>query len=320
MINRRRVVAALVFAFAIPIVARAIQVPPVARAFQASVTGTFTPSHDASTDRHHYTITARVRPLVLFWITKSGVGDAVVTRKRAPGEARYTLLIGSDPDRAPLHINRWGYIEEETRGAEARLIGLMTESDEESIEQAEANVRAQSARHRFKVIHGSTDAEQARSRVSVIATEEDYTIRHLPIVLDLVQRHSPDGTSRVVRLPAGARPGFLSALADAMRDESANPIAYVYYGRIYELRRTRTQRIPNVRIGQTSYGAAAAADFISTSAYDGEQTRFSITYGREGAFAEVPLRVTYQPRWWMQIELTIDDATAAPAVAAGVQP
>jgi hypothetical protein len=33
-----------------------------------------------------------------------------------------------------------------------------------------------------------------------------------------------------------------------------------------------------------------------------------MTYGTEGPLAEVPLRVIYQPRWWMQIELTIDDA------------
>ena len=46
-----------------------------------------------------------------------------------------------------------------------------------------------------------------------------------------------------------------------------------------------------------------------TSVRDGEQTKFSMTYGTAGAFAEVPLTVTYQPRWWMQVELTIDEAT-----------
>ncbi len=59
-------------------------------------------------EQHHYRIAARVRPLVVFWITRDGVGDARVTRTRGDGEARYTLLIGSDPDRAPFHINRWG--------------------------------------------------------------------------------------------------------------------------------------------------------------------------------------------------------------------
>jgi len=243
-------------------------------------------------DRHHYSITVRIRPLVVFWITRSDVGDAVVTRRLGPGEASYSLLIGSDPERAPLHINRWGYISEEIRGAESRLIGLMTESDEDSIEQAEANVRSQAdGRHPFKVIEATADGEQARSRVRSIAAPEDYTFRHLPVVLDLAQRNPAEGRLRVVRLPAGARPGFLSALADAMRDRPANPITYAYFGRLYELRRTRTERIANVRIGQRSYGASIAADFVTTSTYDGERTRFSITYGADGPLTGVPLRV-----------------------------
>jgi len=273
-------------------------------------------------DRHHYSITARIRPLVVFWIARNDVGDAVVTRRLGPGEASYSLLIGSDPERAPLHINRWGYIKEEILGAESRLIGLMTESDEDSIEQAEANVRSQATgRHPFKVIEATADGAQARSRVRTIAAPEDYTFRHLPVVLDLAQRNSAEGRSRVIRLPAGARPGFLSALADAMHDPSANPITYAYFGRLYELRRTRTERIGSVRIGQRSYGPVIAADFVTTSTYDGERTRFSITYGADGPFAEVPLRVVYQPRWWMQVELTIDDDGAASgALTDGGQP
>ena len=34
----------------------------------------------ANVQRHHYAIAARVRPLLLFWIGRSGVGDAVVTQ------------------------------------------------------------------------------------------------------------------------------------------------------------------------------------------------------------------------------------------------
>ena len=276
--------------------------------------------HADGAERHHYRITARVRPLVVFWITRDGVGDAVVTRSRGTGLARYSLLIGSDPDRAPFHVNRWGYIEEEIRGAEARLTGLMTESDEDSIAQAEANIRAQAAgRHPFKVIETTADGERATSRVRVIAAPEDYTIRQLPIVLDLAQRDSAEGTSRVVRLPDGARPGFLAAIADAMREGSPASITYAYYGRLYELRRTRAQQIPTVQIGARTYGPAIAADFVSTSTYDAERTRFSITYGTQGTFAEVPLRVTYQPRWWMQVELTIDDPADVSVSALGAR-
>jgi hypothetical protein len=269
----------------------------------------------AKAEKHHYTINARVRPLLVFWIAKSGVGDAVVTRHRGTDQASYSLLIGSDPARTPLHINRWGYIEEEIRGAEARLLGLMTESEEDSVQQAEANVRKQpGGSHPFKVIHGTADGEQSQARVASINLTEDYTLRQMHVVLDIAKRAADGGKLRVVSLPPGTRPGFLAALADAMRQPAERSIAYVYYGKLYELRRTRSATVPNLQIGQRAYGPAVAADFVITSRHDGEQTKFSMTYGTAGAFAEVPLVVSYQPRWWMQVELTIDDASDAPAL------
>jgi hypothetical protein len=262
-------------------------------------------------EQHHYTIGARVRPLLVFWITRNDVGDAVVTRRRAPDEARYSLLIGTDPARTPLHINRWGYIEEEIRGTDARLLGVMTESEEESIEQAEANVRKQaSGGHPFKVIRATADGAQAHAQVASIQAPQDYTVRQIDAVLDLAERAVGNGRQRVISLPTGTRPGFLAALADTMRT-SERSVAYAYYGRLYDLRRTHSRRIPNLVIGTRSYGPAVAADYVITSRHDGEQTKFSMTYGTDGAFAEVPLSVTYQPRWWMQIELTIADGEDA---------
>ena len=115
-------------------------------------------------ERHHYSMSARVRPLLVFWISRSGVGDAVFTTRKGSGEAGYSLLIGSDPDRAPRRINRWGYINEEIRGGEATLIGLMTESDEDSLKQAEANIGRPIAGDRaFKIIRATIDGDQARS-------------------------------------------------------------------------------------------------------------------------------------------------------------
>ncbi|HKB11882.1 MAG TPA: hypothetical protein VKD69_14565 [Vicinamibacterales bacterium] len=266
------------------------------------------------TERFQYVIGARVRPLLVFWITRDDVGDAVVTRRRAADEADYSLLIGTDPQRTPMHVNRWGYIEEEIRGARARLLGVMTESDEESIEQAEAGVRTQAVgSHPFKIIHATTDGEQAHARVASIHASQDYTLRQVPIVLDLAGRDPNQGRERVAQMPPGTRPGFLAALVDAMHASAPRSITYVYYGRLYELRRLRSKAIPDLRIAQRSFGPAVAADFVVTSAYDGEQTKFSMTYGTQGRFAEVPLTVTYQPRWWMQLELTI---AAAPEPAA----
>jgi hypothetical protein len=287
-------------------------------------------SSGANVERHHYSISARIRPLLVFWISRSGVGDALVTKRQGPSEAGYSLLIGSDPDRAPRRINRWGYISEEIRGSEATLIGLMTESDEGSIQQAEANIRKQAVGDRtFKIIRGTIDGGQARSSVTSIAAPSEYSFRQVDTVLELAQRGASEdleGKVRVTRVPKGTRPGFLAAVAEMMhrhvdqwhasgRVQPGGPINYVYHGRIYELRATHMQPLASVRVGGAAYAHVIASDFETRSAYDGEVTQFSMTYGTEGPLAEIPLAASYQPRWWMQIELTLDDTTSGPTAA-----
>jgi hypothetical protein len=272
----------------------------------------------AQAETHRYTIGARVRPLLVFWIARKDMGEAILTRRRAAREARYSLLIGSDPDRTPLHINRWGYIEEEIRGEEARLLGLMTQSDEESVQQAEANVRKQAtSAHPFTIINGTTDGQQAEARVVSVNLPEDYTVRQASVVLDVAKRAVHDGKLRVIAMPPGTRPGFLAALSDAMRLPQERTITYVYYGKLYDLRRTHSSAVPSFRIGARDFGPAVAADFVIVNRKDGEQTKFSMTYGTSGGYVEVPLAVTYQPRWWIQVDLTIDDAPAAQALRMG---
>jgi hypothetical protein len=293
------------------------------------------PSSGVSGERHHYSISARVRPLLVFWISQSGVGDAVTTKRQGPSETGYSLLIGSDPDRAPRRINRWGYIDEEIRDGSATLIGVMTQSDEGSIKEAEASIGRPIAGDRaFKIIRATIDGDRARSIVTSIAAPADYSFRQVHTVLDLAQRKSSEGQeakARVIRLPSGTRPGFLTAIAELMhrhvdewhasgRVQPGGPINYVYHGRIYELSVTRTQPLASVRVGGAVYAHVIVSNFETRSTYDGEVDQFSITYGTDGPLAEVPLAATYRPRWWMQIELTLDDSTSGPALADAPNP
>jgi hypothetical protein len=309
----------------------------LAVAFGAGVdAGTSPPSAPvADVERHHYSISARVRPLLLFWISRSDVGDAIVTRRRGSSGAAYSLLIGSDPDRAPRRINRWGYIDEETRGAQATLVGLMTESDEESVERAEASIQRQSSGDRvFKIIRATIDGDEATSIVTAVAAPASYSFRQVNAVLALAQRQPVEGSearTRVIHLPPGTRPGFLAALSEVMHEHVAQwrasgrvqpggSLTYVYHGRLYELRATRARPVANVHVGASSFASAITSDFETRSTYDGEVTRFSMTYGAEGPFAEIPLAASFQPRWWMQIDLALDDTTSGPSLTAGSNP
>jgi hypothetical protein len=277
----------------------------------------------SATERHHYVMSARVRPLLLFWIGRANVGDAIVTRTVTPRESRYSLLIGSDPDRAPRRINRWGYIEERIRGEAATVVGLMTESDEESVEQAEANLRREaSGLHTFKVIHAAIDAEQSRSVVTAVGAPADYSFREVKAVLALAGDGETDGKSRVVRLPRGTRPGFLSALAEIIhaQAESARagavqpgaPLTYVYHGKFFEIRGISAQVKSTLEVNASRYARAVSAQFAIKNVADGDETRFTLSYAIDGRLAEVPLAVSYQPRWWMQVNLALADDVDMP--------
>ncbi len=276
-----------------------------------------------TTERHHYMMSARVRPLLLFWIGRSNVGDAIVSRAATPRETRYSLLIGSDPDRAPRRINRWGYIQETIRGDAATVVGLMTESDEESVEEAESNLRKEGGGlHTFKVIHAAIDAGQSRSVVTTVGAPADYSFRQVRAVLALAGDGDTEKRSRVVRLPKGTRPGFLSALAEIIHTQAESaragavqagaPLTYVYHGKLYEIRGTSVQFKPTFQVNASRYARVVSAQFVLKNMADSEETRFALSYAIDGRLAEVPLTMSYQPRWWMQVDLALaDDVDAA---------
>jgi hypothetical protein len=270
--------------------------------------------------RHHYTIGGRVRPL-LFWMGKEDVGDAVIATRRDADSSTYALLIGSDPDRAPHSINRWGYIAEELRGTEATVVGLMTESDEESVDQAEANLRKRGD-STFNVIHASVSSGEARSVVRSVSAPSTLTLRQVDTVLETAERSGTDSQPRVVQMPAGARPGFLSAVADLLHAQAAEwrstgavhpseRVPFVYHGKVYHLRATQSRVVGTQRIGAVTYDHLIASQFQIKNA-SGTVTEFSMTYAADGALAEMPIAVTYQPRWWIEIHLTLDDSKPGP--------
>jgi hypothetical protein len=153
--------------------------------------------------------------------------------------------------------------------------------------------------------------------VTTLGASADYSLRNLRTVLDLAERGGIAGRPRVVPVPKGTRPGFLSALAEIVHAQAASaragavqpgpPAQYLYHGKTYELRGTSVELKPQFFTGSTRYGRTVVGDFTITNVRDNELTRFSIAYAIDGALAEVPLTMSYQPRWWMQINLVLDD-------------
>src|SRR5262249_48017684 len=149
----------------------------VAAAFIAAPYASFASGNDAAVAtqplpvvaEHTYRMLAKVRPL-LFWITKDDVGGARVSwRSDEGGSFGGDLLIRSDPDRAPRRINRWGYIAEQVRGPEARVLGVMKQSNEQSVKEAESQLAADGrGGFVYRAIQGTTANNQAQASVTTV--------------------------------------------------------------------------------------------------------------------------------------------------------
>jgi hypothetical protein len=59
-----------------------------------------------------------------------------------------------------------------------------------------------------------------------------------------------------------------------------------------------------------------SGQFAMKNLADGEKTRFALSYAIDGRLAEVPLAMSYQPRWWMQVTLALADDVDSPLMGA----
>jgi hypothetical protein len=274
---------------------------------------------------HSYRMTAKIRPLLMFWIGRDNVGGArMVWRRSQDGDAGFELLIGSDPARAPRRINRWGYIAEEARGSNARLLGVMKQSNEQSLDEAQAHItkEAQEGQYVFKAIRATVNANEASSGITTIHVARDLTFRDVEALLELVEHESAGVTRRRAQLASGTRPGFLVALTDLIhRDVTAHARAgagqskrgtsslpYIYHGTLCDLTLRASERRRETHIGPHSYRDVIHARFEARNRASGKSTDFELLYGASGVLAEIPVHAVYQPRWWLQVELFLDEA------------
>ena len=258
---------------------------------------------------HQYTVTGRVK-LLLIWTGRREVGQARFARSdTAAGTSRLALLVGTDPDRAPMGLNRWGYIAETTCDAETFVTGVMTESKEQSIEQARSRTDDQSQRRPLRAIRSRVSATESATETLTILPTRTVTYQDLGEVLSM------EASTRAglrIAVPPHAESGFLRAVTSLMQEsamafgESRKPPdglrrLYVYGGNIYEM--TLRQSRPTRRAGT----GELESDFQVRNRTTGSTTQFQIAYTTSGRNPAVARRIVYRPRWWLELELLLKE-------------
>jgi hypothetical protein len=102
------------------------------------------------------------------------------------------------------------------------------------------------------------------------------------------------------------QPGAKSLPGEAWK----KPLPYVYFGKFYDLSLRGSQLLPAATIDGKSYTNVARSDFEIRNRGTGETTRFQLTYGTNGTLAGIPVHGMFQPRWFLEIQLFLDERTA----------
>jgi hypothetical protein len=265
-------------------------------------------------------MSAAIRPL-LFWIGDGDVGGArILWRKGDDGRVGYEFLIGSDPDRAPRKINRWGFVREELRPDGATQVGLMRKTDEDSVEEAQANVGFE-GEYVFKVIQTEIDGQQARAENTVWLVEHDYTFHDVGTLLRMF-RANPQSPPKVneASMPPDTHPGFLFAVADlvdrAVTAATREPrelleketTRFNFNAVAYELRLRKSKWEESKKYGDRRYENLVRIDLESYNPTLNTTEKFTLAVGTEGEWKGVPVYVKYQPKWWFKAEGVIDES------------
>ena len=286
-----------------------------------------------------YKLRGEVR-LLLPWIGKDDVGGGriTLTRSGAPSGNRWTeqieVLFGSEPDRIPKRINRWGYGREtaewahETGSADPRLLstefnGIMSHSAESSLGEALAKTRESASAHRYLYdgIRSRVLPLQASSELRILAEDDGFHYRHperlLAMYSDALQKMPPATHKQLVNIPGlYSNPfGFLTGLSELIRQvgegRAKASLPFVYNAKLYTLEVLGVKRLGAFE-GAVRYRDTARVHFRCFNTVKQTRTDFDLWIPLSGELKGVPVRILLQPRWWLRLQMDLDPAKSHP--------
>ena len=273
-------------------------------------------AHRPTEASHRYRIVGKIRLLVV-WVGVADVGGARVSWHAGDGDQVLSLLLGSDPERAPRATNQWGYVRERVDGDAATVLVIRTATPSDA---GEAN-RDGPAAIEVSVLGSTVSPAGAASRSKNVRVGRDVTYRDVIRVLDAAEE--ADGWKRAdIARPAGVEPGILNALDRIGQSCAASSrgaqtprcpsVAYVYNDAIYDLVPSRVERVTERRTPAGLFRNLLRAEYTLRNRTTGWSDGFSVTMPIEGALAGVPIFAQYQPGWWFKVELELDEERNVP--------
>ena len=298
--------------------------------------------------QYDYIMTVRLH-LLFFWTGKDDVGSGYIRRgvsTEDPREEFFQVLFGSDPDKAPRAINRWGAgtevawhkdpVSAQSRENDIRasaFFGFMKSSRGKSVSEMQDELKKEKERgeHSFTGILSRVESSRAISMIVPMQSDTDYNLHQYDLAEPLMfERIS--GSDRPVRSlldPArcsGAN-AFLATVSELMASalngaRGPDSRCYVHDAQENTLTLERVSTVAdlpvqlhgsnNITLLDISYHDLLQLDFVSTHKETGKRVYFTILLGTQGTQRGVPLQIRYQPNWWFQVVLNLRPAGNLP--------
>ena len=284
-------------------------------------------------EQYDYVMTGKVR-LFLLWIGRDDVGGGYIRKEEGTehsGLEAIRLKIGSDPDKAPRGINRWGaateIIERDPQQGSARstaFFGFMKATAGESVDAVQSELKSEGdvSRYVFEASINHIEPALALSSVLPIVSPIDFHIRQLDDADRMVrqQYESAFRLSAYRRLNGEGRracarnESFLftvKEMIDAAVAGAQAPLSrcYVYNSKLLELTLTTRDEVAREPVYyelidgtavQKEYRDLVELEFRVGNPNTGWDTDFELLVGTTGALRGVPVQITYQPNFWFK--------------------
>ena len=259
--------------------------------------------------QHTYRMAGKVRVLLL-WVGRDDVGSGVIKWRAGGDEKAIELLIGSDPKRAPSQLNKWGYLVEAMHGGESSVVGLISQENDDRLSDVKADLKTRKDQRAFDTIRGFAATAEGMARVGTLYAPSHLTYHDADTVLNSVLADSSLPLKRVARR-GNVRPGFLTSLTelitsslDANNDNKR--LQYIHGDRLFELRLIDATRLAKFDRDGRTWQNVIRGRFETGEAGNRSGTRFELVYGASGALTGIPILISYQPKWWLQVDLVLN--------------
>jgi hypothetical protein len=258
---------------------------------------------------HTYRMAGKIR-LLLLWVGRDDVGSGVIRWRGAGDETAIELLIGSDPQRAPGQLNKWGYLVEAMRGGESSVVGLISQENDDRLSEVKAGLKTRKEQRAFDTIRGYAAAAEGTARVGTLHAASHLTYHDADTVLKDVLADSSLGVKRVAR-GGDVRPGFLSALTELLaasldKKNYNHRIRYIHGDRLYQLRLIESAPVARFERDGRTWQHVIRGRFETGEAGGRSGTRIELNYGTTGGLSGIPIVISYQPKWWLQVDLVLN--------------